>query len=226
MKVSIIIPVYNEEKTVATVIANVKKVKHPMDREIIAINDGSTDKSLQILKKIPGIVLLENQTNRGKGYSIRKAISKATGDIILIHDADLEYDPNEHIKILKHFSDDTVNVVYGSRFLNKNHHARYQLFYLGNIFLSFITRILYLHNISDMETCYKAIRKSAIKEIKLYEYRFGFEPEITCKLIKAGQKIIEVPITYKSRSFEDGKKIGIKDGLRAIYVLLKYRFVN
>ncbi len=226
MKCSIIIPVYNEEKTVAQVIKNVKAVRHPFDKEIIVINDGSQDTSAKIIKSIKDIVYLENNVNRGKGFSIRKGIKKATGDIILIHDADLEYDPREHIKILNLFRDKKVNVVYGSRFLNKSHHARYHLFYLGNIGLSFITKVLFRHNISDMETCYKAFKKDVLKNIKLQEDRFGFEPEITCKLIKRGFKIIEVPISYKSRSYGEGKKIGIKDGLRAIFILLKYRVFN
>lgn len=197
-----------------------------MDREIIVINDGSHDKSAEIIKKIDGIKFLENPKNKGKGYSIRRAISKATGDIILIHDADLEYDPREHVKILNLFNDNEVKVVYGSRFLSKSHHPRYLLFYLGNIFLSFVTKALFWHNITDMETCYKAFRKSTLDGIKLTEDRFGFEPEVTCKFIKRGFNIIEVPITYKSRSYDEGKKIGIKDGLRAIFVLFKYRFTN
>lgn len=226
MKCSIIIPVYNEEKTVAQVIKAVKAVKHPMNREIIVINDGSKDKSAEVIKAIKGIHYFENEVNRGKGFTIRKGLNKASGDVILIHDADLEYDPQEHIKILNLFKDKGVNVVYGSRFLNKSHHPRYLLFYLGNMFLSFITKVLFWHKITDMETCYKAFRKSTLKNIKLTEDRFGFEPEITCKFIKEGFKIIEVPITYNSRSYDEGKKIGIKDGIRAIFVLLKYRFID
>ncbi len=226
MKCSIIIPVYNEEKTVARVIKSVKEVKHPFEKEIIVVNDGSKDNSAKIIKSTRDIIYIENSVNHGKGYSIRKAIAKAKGDIILIHDADLEYDPREHIKILKLFSDSKIKVVYGSRFLNKSHHPRYHLFYFGNIGLSFLTKILFRHYISDMETCYKAFRRETLKDIKLHEDRFGFEPEITCKFIKSGFKIIEIPISYKSRSYKEGKKIGIKDGLRAVLVLLKYRFVN
>lgn len=223
---SIIIPVYNEEKTVATVIKNVQKVKHPFEREIIVVNDGSKDSSREKIKKVSGIKFLDNSVNHGKGFALRKGIAASKGDVILIHDADLEYDPREHIKILNLFKDKNTQVVYGSRFIYKSHHPRYKLFYLGNIFLSFVTKCLFLQNITDMETCYKAFRKSALKGITLTEDRFGFEPEITCKFIKKGIKIIEVPITYKSRSYTEGKKIGIKDGIRAIYILLKYRFTN
>lgn len=226
MKCSIIIPVYNEEETVNAVIESVKEVKHPMDREIIVINDGSSDSSANILRKISGIKYFENSKNKGKGYTIRKGIASASGDVILIHDADFEYNPQEHIKILDLFKNKEIDVVYGSRFLAKSHHPRYMLFYLGNIFLSFITKVLFWHNITDMETCYKAFRKSALVGIKLTEDRFGFEPEITCKFIKKGLKIKEVPITYRSRSYGEGKKIGIKDGIRAVFVLVKYRFVN
>lgn len=223
MKFSIIIPVYNEQKTVREIINKVKKVPYPGVREIIVINDGSTDKSAQVIKSIPKIIFINFQKNRGKGFALRAGFKKAKGEIVLIQDADLEYDPSDHLKLISFLQKQDVDVVYGSRFLKK-HKPRYTIFYFGNISLSFLTRVLYQKDISDMETCYKAFRKNVLAKISLTEDRFGFEPEITCKLLKRGFKILEVPISYKSRSYQEGKKIGIKDGLRAIYLLVKFRF--
>src|SRR3989338_4805734 len=223
MKISIIIPVYNEEKTVAEIINRVKRVPYPWKKEIIVIDDGSTDMTQKVLRSTHGITLLNNKQNRGKGYSLRKGFSTATGDIILIQDADLEYDPNDHLKMIKLFDDNSVNIVYGSRFLKPNHKPRYTIYYYGNIFLSFITKILYGNKITDMETCYKSFRREVLTKITLNADRFDIEPELTCKLLKNGYKIVEVPIKYKSRSYSDGKKIGVLDGLYAIYVLLKLK---
>lgn len=184
------------------------------------IDDGSTDNTLKILKKIAGIKLLTNKRNRGKGYSLRKGFKIARGDVLIIQDADLEYDPKDHVKILSILKNDFIDVVYGSRFMAGHTHVRYSIFYIGNIFLSYFTKILFFRNITDMETCYKAFKRKVVKNIKLTENRFGFEPEMTCKLIKAGYNIKEIPIRYKSRSYKQGKKIGVKDGLRAIYLLI------
>lgn len=226
MKISIIIPVYNEEKTVAEIIRKVKAVSYPHQTEIIVINDGSTDNSTKILSKIKDIILLDNKKNRGKGYSLRRGFQKAKGDIIIIQDADLEYNPLDHLKLLSYLKKSGVDAVYGSRFLSKNHKPRYTIFYYGNIFLSFLTKILYGKKITDMETCYKVFRRSVLNKINLTSQKFDFEPEITCKLIKKGFNIEEVPISYRSRSYIEGKKIGAKDGLQAIYTLLKYRFTD
>lgn len=226
MKFSVIIPVFNEERTVNRLINKVKKVKYPGTREIVVVNDGSTDNTLKILNGQKGITLINNPKNKGKGYSLRVALKKAKGEIIIIQDADLEYNPQEHLKLISKLKENHLVVVYGSRFLEKNHHPRYTLFYFGNIFLSLVTKVLYQKKVTDMETCYKAFKKSALKNIKLSEDRFGFEPEITCKFIKKGYEIAEVPISYKSRSYKEGKKIGVADGLRALYILLKYRITN
>ena len=200
-----------------------KRVPYPGKKEIIVIDDGSTDMTQKVLRSTHGITLLNNKQNRGKGYSLRKGFSTATGDIILIQDADLEYDPNDHLKMIKLFDDNSVNIVYGSRFLKPNHKPRYTIYYYGNIFLSFITKILYGNKITDMETCYKSFRREVLTKITLNADRFDIEPELTCKLLKNGYKIVEVPIKYKSRSYSDGKKIGVLDGLYAIYVLLKLK---
>ncbi|MDO8486993.1 MAG: glycosyltransferase family 2 protein [Candidatus Curtissbacteria bacterium] len=223
---SIIIPAYNEEKTIGQIVAAVKKVKYPGTFEIIVINDCSKDSTQEKIDKIAGITKIWNNKNRGKGYCLRSGFSKAKGEIILIQDADLEYDPNDHLKLISEIKNSGTDVIYGSRFLNPNHKPKYLLFYAGNLFLSFLTKILYRAQITDMETCYKCFKSEVLKGIKLREDRFGFEPEITCKLLKKGLKIVEIPIAYKSRSYQEGKKIGIKDGFRAIYILLKYRFAS
>lgn len=220
--ITIIIPVYNEEKTIVKILQKIKGIKYSYDLEIIVVDDASTDDTPMLLQKVNNIRILKNSINRGKGYSLRKGISYAKGNIILIQDADLEYNPKDHLRLLEVLK--TNSVVYGSRFLKRSHKPRYTLFYIGNVFLSFVTKILFFKNISDMETCYKAFRKEIIKDIKLTEDRFGFEPEITCKLLKKGFKIVEVPISYKSRSYEEGKKITVKDGLWALFLLFKFRF--
>lgn len=223
---SIVIPAYNEEKTIRQIISVVKKVKYPGKFEIIVVDDCSQDKTQMYLDKIPGIVKIRNNKNHGKGYCLRLGFSKAKGQIILIQDADLEYNPNDHLKLISKIKNSNTDVVYGSRFLNPNHKPKYLLFYAGNLFLSFLTKILYQAQITDMETCYKCFKSKVLKGIKLHEDRFGFEPEITCKLLKKGFRITEIPISYKSRSYQEGKKIGMKDGFRAIYILLKYRFTG
>ncbi len=223
---SIVIPAYNEEKTIRQIIHRVQKVAYPGKSEIIVIDDCSQDRTQKYLDKIPGIVKIRNNKNHGKGYCLRLGFSKARGEIILIQDADLEYNPNDHLKLISAIKNGNADVIYGSRFLNPNHKPKYLLFYAGNLFLSFLTKILYRAQITDMETCYKCFKKDILKGIKLHEDRFGFEPEITCKLLKKGFKIIEIPVAYKSRGFEEGKKIGAKDGIRAIYLLFKYRFAS
>ena len=226
MKFSIIIPVYNEEKTIAIIIRKVKDVSYPGSREIIVVNDGSTDRTLPILQKIPGIILINSKQNKGKGYSIRQGFKKATGEIILIQDADLEYNPQDHLKLITKIKNNSIDIAYGSRFIKGHRNPRYTIFYWGNLFLSFLTRIIYQKRITDVETCYKAFKRKVLSQINLTEDRFGFEPEISCKLLKKGFNIVEVPIRYRSRSYQEGKKIGAKDGLRAIYLLFKFRFFN
>lgn len=226
MKFSIVIPVYNEERTVKSIIDAVNKIKYPGEKEIIVVDDGSTDTTQQKLKSISGIKIVTNKKNKGKGYSLRKAFKLATGEIILIQDADLEYNPADHLKIIKTMLRYNLDVVYGSRFLNRIPYARYKLFYLGNKFLSFLTRLLYGQKITDMETCYKVFRKKVLKNLNLKANRFDFEPEITCKLLRNGYKIVEIPIAYRSRSYEEGKKIKMIDGIQAILTVTKLRFMK
>jgi glycosyltransferase involved in cell wall biosynthesis len=236
VKLTVIMPIYNEANTVNRIIEKVKSVNlGEIEKELIAVDDCSTDGTHKILEKIDDIKLVRHRENRGKGAAIQTGIKHATGDIVIIQDADLEYNPNDYPALLQPILEGKTKVVYGSRFLNEKktgrnskvkltHSMMHKTFYIGNKFLSLLTRIIYGVKITDMETCYKVFSYDVIKEIPLKSKRFDFEPEITAKIIKRGHKIIEVPISYKPRTIEEGKKIGWKDGARAIYCLLKYRF--
>jgi len=228
MKLSVIIPTYNEKATILQLLDKVEKVKLPQNiqKEIIIIDDYSVDGTREILKKLGDQYnIVYHDKNRGKGAAIRTGLEKASGDFIIIQDADLEYDPNEYGKLLQPILDNEAQVAYGSRFLNK-HSPRYKLFYLGNKFLSLLFSILYGQKISDMETCYKVFSREVLKNIAIESNRFNFEPEITAKIVKAGYKIKEIPISYQSRSFKEGKKIGWRDGISAIWTIIKYKFFN
>jgi len=225
MKLSIIIPVYNEKNTILEVLNRVEKVDAGMKKEIIIVDDYSTDGTREILKKLTKYKILYHDKNMGKGSAIRTGLRHSTGDILLIQDADLEYKPEEYPVLLKPILDGKAEVVYGSRFLQK-HKPRYWLNYQGNKLISLITRALFFQKITDMETCYKVFKADVIKRIKLKAKRFDFEPEITAKIMKKGYKIYEVPISYKCRSYAEGKKITWKDGLAALWHIIKYRFVD
>ena len=222
--ISIIIPVFNEINSIALVIERINFYKK--DKEIIIIDDYSDDGTRSLLKekKFKNTVLLFNDKNYGKGYSIRRGIKKAKGDIILIQDADLEYDPKDLFYLLRIYEKYNADVVYGSRFKTKE--VNRVLFYwhsLGNKFLTWLSNIFTNLNLTDMEVCYKIFRASLIKDIDLKENRFGFEPEVTAKISKIKNiKIFEAPINYFGRTYEEGKKIGWKDGFSAIRCIIQY----
>ena len=222
---SVLMPVYNEKPTVNDCLKRV--LDSPYPTEIIMVDDGSTDGSREILKKIkhPKVTVLMHDKNRGKGAAIQTALRQAGSEYILIQDADLEYDPEDYEKLLKPVVTGKAVVVYGSRFTGEH---RNMLFWhwVGNKFLSLVTNVLYNTTLSDMETCYKLIKRDIIKDMKLRSRRFDFEPEITAKILKARVKIYEVPISYAGREFNEGKKITWEDGLVALWTLVKYRLVD
>ena len=229
LKLSIIIPVFNEQATISKVIENVSNAKISFSKEIIVVDDCSSDGTKEILRKMKSqIKIFFHQKNMGKGATIKTGLKNATGDILLIQDADLEYSPSEYKKLLKPIVENKTKVVYGSRVeaIKKNIKNMNKLHYIGNLFLTFATNALYGAKITDMETGYKVFSREVIEKINLRARRFDFEPEITAKILKNGYKIYEVPIEFKARKFNEGKKITFIDGIKAFYYLLKYRFVD
>lgn len=219
-------PVYNEEGTIEEIVSRVLAV--PLPIELIVVDDGSTDKTRALLSKLAEgrqlKVFLQDE-NRGKGAAVRKGFAEASGDIFIIQDADLEYSPEEYPELIELIVRGKADAVYGSRFLGR-HRAFLFTHYLGNRFLTLVTNVLYNTILTDMETCFKAIRADRVRQMTLRSNRFGIEPEITAKLFKMGCRVYEVPITYEGRGYEEGKKISWKDGLEALWVLLKYRVVD
>ena len=224
MKLSVIIPVFNEESTIGEVIDRVRQVELPVEKEIIVVDDGSTDHTVDILEQRQQDVTFVHfsRINFGKGAAIRVGLTYVTGDVVIIQDADLELDPNEYKLLLKPILSGEANVVYGSRFLQAAANIpRHTI--VANKFLTWFTNLLYGSRLTDMETAYKAFRAGIVKGLDLQCHRFEFEPEVTAKLLRAGHRITEVPVSYNPRTADEGKKIGWRDGLNALWTLLKYR---
>jgi glycosyltransferase involved in cell wall biosynthesis len=226
MKVSIVVPVYNEKDTIETIISRINKARvYDLEKEIIIVDDFSTDGTRDILKKYSdaNIKILYHEKNKGKGAALRTGFGNATGDIVIIQDADLEYDPADYEKLLKPFLDGKADVVYGSRFMGgEPHRVIYFWHYVGNKLLTMFSNMFTNLNLTDMETCYKIFKKEVLDKIRIEEDRFGFEPEVTAKVSMLNVRIYEVGISYSGRSYAEGKKIGIKDGFRTLYVIIKY----
>ena len=229
MKISIIIPCFNEEKTISNLVGQVLKALIDMKKQIVIVDDCSTDNTFKILQELSAldksIIIESHSSNQGKGAAIRTALLSVTGDIVIIQDADLEYNPSEFPKLLKPIIDGDADVVYGSRFKSGDA-ARVIYFWhrLGNLILTFFSNMFTNLNLTDMETCYKVFRIEVLNQIRIEENRFGIEPEITAKIskIRPRLRIYEVGISYYGRTYDEGKKITYKDGFRAIYAIIKY----
>lgn len=230
MKLSIVIPIYNEIDYIATVIQRVQEVDLAgIDKELILVDDASTDGTRDLLLSMAGNnlrVFLQDR-NMGKGAALRRGFAEVTGDIVLIQDADLEYDPKEYPRLLEPILSGRADVVYGSRFSGgEPHRVLYFWHALGNRFLTLLSNALTNLNLTDMECCYKVFRREVLEKIKIAENRFGFEPEVTAKVARLGCRIFEVGVSYAGRTYAEGKKIGWRDGVRAIWCILKYNLLR
>jgi glycosyltransferase involved in cell wall biosynthesis len=228
MKLSVVMPVFNEVRTLEEILARVQSA--PFDKEIIVVDDYSTDGTVDVLKRIAdqseNVRAFYHDRNRGKGAALRTGFGQVSGAIVIIQDADLEYDPREYPRMLEPILDGRADVVYGSRFLGGPHRVMFFWHYAGNQFLTLLSNILSNLNLTDMETCYKAFRKEVLKDLTLKSDRFGFEPEFTLKVARRKFRIYEVPISYSGRTYEEGKKINWKDGIAAIFSIIRFRFFD
>jgi glycosyltransferase involved in cell wall biosynthesis len=228
MKVSVVMPVYNEVATIKEIVSRVQAVT--LEKDIIIVDDGSTDGTVELLEEISqsydNLRVIYHDMNQGKGAALRTGFAAVTGDIVIIQDTDLEYDPKEYPVLLEPILDGRADIVYGSRFLGGPHRVLFFWHYMGNKLLTLLSNMLTNLNLTDMETCYKVFRKEVLDNIKLKSNRFGFEPEFTAKVAKKGFRIYETPISYSGRTYEEGKKIGWKDGVKAIFCILWFRFFD
>jgi glycosyltransferase involved in cell wall biosynthesis len=227
-KLSVVIPVYNEEQWIAEVIRRVRAV--PIPKEIIIVDDCSKDGTRDILSKLTGddLHIILQERNQGKGAALRTGFEYATGDVVLVQDADLEYDPAEYPRLLQPIMENKADVVFGSRFIGERHRVLYYWHSVVNWFLTWLSNVFTDLNLTDMETCYKVFRREVLAEMKLKSNRFGFEPEVTAKVAKRrpSWRVYEVPISYSGRTYEEGKKIGLKDAFNALYCILRYRYFD
>ncbi len=223
-RLSVVIPVYNERNTVGEAIRRVRDAPLPIDREIIVIDDGSDDGTRDILNRLRDstVRVISYPNNRGKGAAVRRGIEEAKGDVIVVHDADLEYDPRDFDKLLRPLLEGQARVVYGSRFTGERRNMFFW-HWVGNRFLSLVTNVLYNTTLSDMETCYKMFDAELLRSLRLTANRFEFEPEVTAKVLRLGERIWEVPITYAGRELHEGKKITWRDGIPALKILVTTR---
>ncbi len=227
MKLSIVIPVYNEKETINEIINRISNAKVEADKEIIIVDDGSKDGTRDVLKKLseskPDLKIIFKENNSGKGDTLKEGFKHTSGDYVIVQDADLEYDPNDYQKLLDVVKSNSNITVYGSRFSGV-YKDMTNLHFIGNKFLTMLTNLIFGVSLTDMETCYKLIPGDFARKLDIKSKRFNFEPEITAKILKSGMRLVEVPITYKGRSFSEGKKITWKDGLSAVYTLIRFKF--
>jgi glycosyltransferase involved in cell wall biosynthesis len=223
---TVVMPVYNERATIDEIVTRVLDV--PLRKELVAVDDASTDGTREMLVSLGkerAFKVLLQERNQGKGAAVRRAIAEASGDVVVVQDADLEYSPEEYPELLELIVQGKADAVFGSRFIGR-HRCFLFSHYLANLFLNLVTNVLYNTTMTDMETCFKAVRTDVLKKLTLRSNRFGIEPEITAKLFKAGARVYEVPITYDGRDYSEGKKITWRDGFPALWTLIKYRFVD
>ena len=232
-RLSVVIPAYNERHTVENLLRRVADAPLPedMELEMVVVDDGSSDGTRELLRELetradPPLRLIEHPQNRGKGAALRTGFEQATGDVVLIQDADLEYNPRDYPVLLQPILDDEADVVYGSRFLGGPHRVLFFWHYVGNRVLTTLSNMFTDLNLSDMETCYKVFRAEVIEGLELSSNRFGIEPEMTAKVAKAKVRIYEVPISYHGRTYAEGKKIGWRDGVSAIWAILRYNLLR